>query len=66
MIRAVARAAPLRAARDAASEAMADLSMGETFEILEIAGTSVWGVAVAHGLVGYVDAAAFDLGPGAA
>lgn len=61
MLRGVAQATALRAGRDQDTEVMADLTAGETFEVLEIAGSSAWGVAVGHGLVGYVDKAALDL-----
>jgi hypothetical protein len=40
---------------------MTDLKIGDVVEILEIAGTSAWGVAQPYGLVGYVDADALDL-----
>jgi hypothetical protein len=61
MIRAVARAALLRSERDETSNTMADLHPGDSFEVLEIAGVSAWGVARPSGLVGYVEAAALDL-----
>lgn len=44
------------------AEAVARLEPGETFEMLEIAGPKAWGIAVAHGLVGYVDRTALDVG----
>lgn len=52
----------LLASRQDDAEVMAQLQAGETFEMLEIAGPKAWGVAVAHGLVGYVDRAALDSG----
>ncbi len=61
MIRTVNRPLPLRSGRDGASEAMIELKMGDVLEILEIAGTSAWGVAQPYGLVGYVDVDALDL-----
>jgi hypothetical protein len=61
MIRAVARTALLRSGRDEASDTMVDLKPGDSFEVLEIAGVSAWGVARPSGLVGYVETAALDL-----
>ena len=40
---------------------MVDLKPGDSFEVLEIAGVSAWGVARPSGLVGYVAADALDL-----
>ena len=56
MLRGVARAALLRSGRDMASDTMVELSAGDNFEVLEIAGLSAWGVARPSGLVGYVEA----------
>lgn len=56
MIRGVARAALLRSERDMTSDTMVELRDGDTFEVLEIAGLSAWGVARPSGLVGYVEA----------
>ncbi|KQN02854.1 hypothetical protein ASE82_09750 [Sphingomonas sp. Leaf230] len=61
MIRPVARTALLRSGRDEASDTMVDLKPGDSFEVLEIAGVSAWGVARPSGLVGYVEATALDL-----
>ena len=61
MIRLVARTATLRAGRDTASETVTALAVGDTIEVLEIAGSSAWGVAQPHGLVGYVEIDALDL-----
>ena len=49
---------PLRDAADPAATAVAQLTAGETFEVLELAGQNAWGIAPAHGLVGYIFAAA--------
>ncbi|WP_240663510.1 hypothetical protein [Sphingomonas sp. UV9] len=61
MIRPVARTALLRSGRDEASDTMVDLKPGDSFEVLEIAGVSAWGVARPSGLVGYVATDALDL-----
>ncbi len=61
MVRLVARTATLRAGRDTASEPVTALAVGDTIEVLEIAGSSAWGVAQPHGLVGYVEIDALDL-----
>jgi len=45
-------------AGDAAN--LATLRAGEIFEVLDIAGGKAWGIAVAHGLVGYIDADALE------
>lgn len=36
------------------------LRPGEIFEVLDLAGGKAWGIAVAHNLVGYIDAAALE------
>jgi hypothetical protein len=36
------------------------LRPGEIFEVLDLAGGKAWGIAVAHTLVGYIDAAALE------
>jgi hypothetical protein len=46
----------LRAASPRDSEILAQLSAGDIFEILELAGGNAWGVARPAGLVGYIDA----------
>ncbi len=46
----------LRLARAADAEVLATLKAGELFELLDITGGDGWGIATAHGLVGYVDA----------
>ncbi|WP_448664161.1 SH3 domain-containing protein [Sphingomonas sp. CJ20] len=48
----------LRAARAPESEVLAPLTVGDVFEVLELAGGLAWGIAPGRGLVGYVDAAA--------
>ena len=53
-------ATTLRAARPADSEAMATLGAGEPFELLDVTGGDAWGIATAHGLVGYLDAALLE------
>ncbi|WP_239024605.1 SH3 domain-containing protein [Sphingomonas corticis] len=39
---------------------VAALEPGEAFDVLDVTGGRAWGIAVAHGLVGYVDAAALE------
>lgn len=51
------RATSLRLARDG-GEAIAELVVGDVFEVLESAGDHAWGCAPAHDLVGYIDRAA--------
>lgn len=57
----VTDATPLRRDKPAASEAVAELVPGDAFEVLELAGGDAWGIAVAPGLVGYVDRHALAL-----
>jgi hypothetical protein len=52
--RPVALAIPLRLARDPASEEMVRLEPGDAFELLDVIGDTGWGIAPAHGLVGYL------------
>ena len=59
--RRLTNAAILRAERRESSEKIAHLDAGADFDLLDVTGTAGWGIAVADGLVGYVDAAA--LGP---
>ncbi|WP_260599150.1 SH3 domain-containing protein [Sphingomonas endolithica] len=49
---------PLRSAASPDADVIAELSAGDTFEILELAGINAWGVAPAQELVGYITAAA--------
>ena len=49
-----------------ASDPVTALAVGDTIEVLEIAGSSAWGVAQPHGLVGYVEIDALDLPDGKA
>ena len=56
MPRDLARPIALRAAPARDSEVLAELKAGECFEVLELAGTTAWGVAPGAGLVGYIDA----------
>lgn len=58
VLRSVARAAPLRSARDAAAVTLATLMPGDAYELLDLVGDDGWGIAVAQGLVGYLEAAA--------
>jgi len=56
--RTVARAASLRAQRTGEARVLATVQPGDLFELLDLVGDDGWGVAVAQGLVGYVEAAA--------
>lgn len=58
--RTVLTTTPLRQDRDVNSPVLASLEPGDMFELLEITGDTGWGVAVAPGLVGYVDAEALS------
>jgi hypothetical protein len=51
----VTRPSRLRLERAIDSEVVATLQTGDLFEVLELAGVSAWGMAVAAGLVGYID-----------
>lgn len=42
-------------------EVVATLNAGDRFDVLELAGGSAWGTAVASGMVGYVDRTALEL-----
>ena len=53
----VTAAVPLRAAKEADAEVLAELAEGEVFEVLELSAGNAWGSAPGSGLVGYVDAA---------
>lgn len=55
----VTAATPLLAAPD--GEVMGQLSYGDQFELLELAGGCGWGTATAFGLVGYCDRAMLEL-----
>ncbi|WP_343526822.1 SH3 domain-containing protein [Sphingomonas sp.] len=46
----------LREGRGSDSTVLAELTSGETFEVLEIAGGHAWGIAPHMGMVGYCDA----------
>ena len=37
---------------------LAQLEAGADFDLIDVTGATAWGIAVAEGLVGYVDAAA--------
>ncbi|MCW3836679.1 SH3 domain-containing protein [Sphingomonas canadensis] len=54
--RKLARGTALRAESAAGSPTVAQLGAGDTFEVLEFAGTHAWGVAPGAGRVGYIDA----------
>ncbi|TPG09663.1 SH3 domain-containing protein [Sphingomonas oligophenolica] len=53
------RVAPLRAQR-VGGEILAELTIAEQFEVLELAGANAWGIAPERGLVGYVERTALD------
>jgi hypothetical protein len=50
----------LREGPEGNSTVMALLHPHEIFEVLELAGDNAWGIALGHGLVGYVNADALD------
>ncbi|PTS76485.1 hypothetical protein DBR17_14665 [Sphingomonas sp. HMWF008] len=58
--RIVVAATPLRQGSDMASNALAELVVGDVFEVLEFAKGRAWGRAPGHDLVGYVDADALS------
>lgn len=58
--RILARAVTLRSAAPLAAEPLAQLSAGDAFEVLELAGSHAWGVAPGARLVGYIDADALS------
>jgi len=60
MPRRIAVQAPLLAKGVEDSAVLAKLRPGEIFEVLDLAGGNAWGIAVAHNLVGYIDAAALE------
>lgn len=51
----VQRTTPLRSSPSGADDLLAELPPGAAFEALDFASGSAWGIAVALGLVGYVD-----------
>jgi hypothetical protein len=51
----------LHAESSPASEALADLAVGEGFEVLEVLREVAWGVSPDRRLAGYVDRTALDL-----
>lgn len=57
----VTRTVTLHAESTPASEALADLDVGETFEVLEVLREVAWGVSPDRRLAGYVDRTALDL-----
>jgi hypothetical protein len=60
MPRRIAVQASLLAKDTEDSTVLAKLRPGEIFEVLDLAGGNAWGIAVAHNLVGYIDAAALE------
>jgi len=60
MPRTIASAVSLRAGPKSDSEMLIELSPGDSFEVLELAGGNAWGVAPGHNLVGYVPATALE------
>jgi hypothetical protein len=53
----------LREAASMDAAEVARLSAGDTFEVLELAGSNAWGLAPAQGLVGYILASAIGTRP---
>jgi hypothetical protein len=62
--RVLSRSVALREGPKAESPVMVELQAGESFEVLEFAGSNAWGVAPGAGLVGYIDATALESGSG--
>ena len=60
MPRRIAVQASLLATNADGAAVLAMLRSGEIFEVLDLAGGKAWGIAVAHNLVGYIDAAALE------
>lgn len=60
MPRIIASPIALHAGPKPDSETLAQLSAGDSFEVLEFAGDHAWGVAPGHNLVGYVPAAMLE------
>lgn len=61
LVRPLTTGTVLRAGREAGAEALAQLSAGEAFELLDHTGDQAWGISAASGLVGYIDASALGL-----
>lgn len=57
----VTRTVTLHAESSPTSEPLADLDVGESFEVLEVLREVAWGVSPDRRLVGYVDRTALDL-----
>ena len=57
----VTRAVTLHAESSPTSEPLAELKVGESFEVLEVLREVAWGVSPEHRLAGYVDRQALDL-----
>jgi hypothetical protein len=60
MPRIVTASVPLRAGSNGSTDVLTTLETGEVFEVLELAGDMAWGIATAHGLVGYIPASALS------
>lgn len=58
--RALIADAPLCAGRSVDAQPLAMLRVGEPFDLLDVTGDRAWGIAVASGLVGYLDADALS------
>ena len=56
----VTAAVTLRAANSSTSEALAELDIGEAFEVLEVLREKAWGVSPDRRLAGYVDRGALE------
>ncbi|MEP9360872.1 SH3 domain-containing protein [Sphingomonas sp. KR3-1] len=60
MARIIASAVSLHAGPKPDSDVLTQLSGGDTFEVLELAGDHAWGVAPGQKLVGYVPASVLE------
>ena len=60
MPRQIAVATVLLAGRESGAAPIATLTIGDRFDVLDIAGDAAWGIAVGDGLVGYVPVSAVE------
>ena len=60
MERRIAAPTPLCAEAQDGAVVLASLAIGDRFDVLDLSGTTAWGIAVDEGLVGYVAIAAIE------
>ncbi len=63
LARIVLRDGVLRESPAADAAIVAHLKAGETFDLLDTVGGTMWGIATQQGLVGYIEAEAIGAGP---